>query len=222
MKLTVGPLPSAVYWRRRAVLLGAMLLIFSVLWVSISSVSRSAPSDSGDKRVTTSGSSSAILTPSVDGTDGAPPSGVPAVQTGPVVPAPALPAVPTCTDEDIALTPVAEPNPARRGASVKLSLKIKNISARKCTRDLGAEAQELYIQLDATKVWSSDACNPQHDSSVQHLNADAEVPFFVNWGGKANNAGCDEAKRQPPAPGRYQLFGRLATKISEPVALTLT
>ena len=43
MKLTVGPLPTVVYWRRRAVLLGGMLVAASMLWVSCATVSRSAP-----------------------------------------------------------------------------------------------------------------------------------------------------------------------------------
>src|SRR4051812_40387555 len=34
MRATVGPLPSAVYWRRRAVVLGAVLLSIIVLFVS--------------------------------------------------------------------------------------------------------------------------------------------------------------------------------------------
>ena len=36
MRLTVGPLPSAVYWRRRAVVLGALLLLVIVLVYSCS------------------------------------------------------------------------------------------------------------------------------------------------------------------------------------------
>jgi hypothetical protein len=36
MRTTVGPLPSAVYWRRRAVVLGALLLGIIVLFVSCS------------------------------------------------------------------------------------------------------------------------------------------------------------------------------------------
>ena len=36
MRATVGPLPSAVYWRRRAVVLGAVLLSIIVLFVSCS------------------------------------------------------------------------------------------------------------------------------------------------------------------------------------------
>src|SRR4051812_24789233 len=44
MRTTVGPLPSAVYWRRRAVVLGAVLLGIIVLFVSCSG------GDKNDKR----------------------------------------------------------------------------------------------------------------------------------------------------------------------------
>jgi hypothetical protein len=36
MRTTVGPLPSAVYWRRRAVVLGALVLVIIVLFVQCS------------------------------------------------------------------------------------------------------------------------------------------------------------------------------------------
>src|ERR1044072_3056856 len=44
MRTTVSPLPSAVYWRRRAVVLGAVLLGIIVLFVSCSG------DDKNDKR----------------------------------------------------------------------------------------------------------------------------------------------------------------------------
>jgi hypothetical protein len=221
MKLTVGPLPSAVYWRRRAILLAALLVTVSVLWVSISSVSHSESA----KPTAHPAKTTTLLTPGL-GLDSTAPASSPAGPAAPVVttppPAAVVPAVTPCADTEIAIAPIADPNPAPRGATVRLTLKIKNISARTCSRDLGADAQELYIQLGAEKMWSSDACSPLHGSSVQNLTAGAEQAFFVSWTGKASNAGCDEAKRVAPPVGKYQLFGRLATKISDPFVLTLT
>ncbi|MGX6603625.1 adhesin [Micromonosporaceae bacterium Da 78-11] len=53
MRATVGPLPSAVYWRRRAVVLGAVLLGIIVLFVSCS-----GGDDKSDQRGKGAGSSS--------------------------------------------------------------------------------------------------------------------------------------------------------------------
>src|SRR5690242_7217123 len=55
MRSTVGPLPPAVYWRRRAVVLGAVLLGIIVLFVSCSG------NDKNDQRGKGASSSSSSL-----------------------------------------------------------------------------------------------------------------------------------------------------------------
>src|SRR5215218_4491135 len=59
MRSTVGPLPSAVYWRRRAVVLGALLLGVIVLFVSCS-----GGDDKGSDRGPGASSQAPILLPS--------------------------------------------------------------------------------------------------------------------------------------------------------------
>lgn len=231
MKLTVGPLPTAVYWRRRAVLLGAMLIVATMLWVSCSQVSTSAPpaatkSPQPSTPVTASGSAAGLLTPITPGSMDVLPSITTASTVPPAGPAgnppPAPVAVSACTDAEMAVTPAADQGTAKRGATLRFSLKVKNISTRSCTRDLGADPQELYLQQGTAKVWSSDACNPLHTTNVQTLAAGDEQAFYVQWKGKSNTAGCDETKWTIPAAGKYQLFGRLGAKVSEPFVLTLT
>jgi hypothetical protein len=229
MKLTVGPLPTVVYWRRRAVLLGVMLVAASMLWVSCSTVSKSAPptakkSPAPSTAVTASGSTAALLTPITPGAMDSLPVTTTESPAGPAVNPPpgGATAVPVCTDAEIQLTAVADQAAAKRGATLRLSLKVKNISARPCSRDVGSDPQELYLLQGTAKVWSSDACSPLHAANVQTLPVGEEQAFFVPWKGKSNTAGCDETKWKAPPAGKYQLFGRLATKLSEPFVLTLT
>jgi hypothetical protein len=120
----------------------------------------------------------------------------------------------------MALTAVPAQASAPHGAIVRLTLRIKNTSNRPCTRDVGVDAQELYLQDAAkVKVWSSDTCDTRHGTDVRTFAPGIEAEFFVDWDGKNSNAGCE--KREPLAAGTYQVVARLATKLSEPAPLAL-
>ncbi|WP_250031481.1 adhesin [Paractinoplanes maris] len=85
MKATVGPLPSAVYWRRRAVVLGAVLLGIIVLFVSCTGGDKDDPKKGQGGQNTSSSTqlpSSAPSSPEPTFVDGVPGG------TGPSLPAP--------------------------------------------------------------------------------------------------------------------------------------
>ncbi|WJK41171.1 hypothetical protein O7608_01550 [Solwaraspora sp. WMMA2056] len=67
MRLTVGPLPSAIYWRRRAVVLGAVLMLLFIVVYSCNGSDRSGVGGGPTPTPTPSGE---ILTP----TTGSPPA----------------------------------------------------------------------------------------------------------------------------------------------------
>ncbi|MEU8656632.1 adhesin [Actinoplanes philippinensis] len=242
MRATVGPLPPAVYWRRRLVVLGAVLLGVIVLFMSCS-----GGDDSDPKKASSEASQypepapkSASPTPSLE--DSADPGVGPAYpdpnellsqqpDDGESLPAPANSAAPAnnppaagaaCTDAEMQLIPVPADTSPQRGASTDIQLKIKNIGNRTCTRDLGASAQEIYIALGAQRVWSSDQCAAVKGSDVQTLAAGAEKTFEVTWNGKQSTQCTGTSASGPvPAAGAYQLLGRLDTIVSTPVVLTV-
>lgn len=220
MKLTVGPLPAAVYWRRRAVVIGVLLIAIVMFWTSCSrdpksGASRQTPKPSGGTSTSASASpepSSTMQTPTVPS-----PSAEPTL--APPTTPPAIAA--ECPDTALLLTADPAVSSLPSGAYLQMTLRVKNISATACNRDLGANLQELYLQLGTTKVWSSDVCATRGTpSSVKTMEPSIEHSFSVTWDGKANAAGC--TNRAAPAPGRYQLFARLGTKISDPAAVQLT
>jgi hypothetical protein len=239
MRLTVGPLPPAVYWRRRLAILGALLLVVVVfLYACSGGDGGKNGGKGGGQNGTQSGSQPArpgrTPSPSPGPSGSAPPSALPPlgslppeggepVDQGAASPgadgslAPAG-ASGLCTDEEMVVTAVPQAPSVARGAYVNFTLKIKNNSNRTCTRDVGADAQELFL-LDASKakMWSSDACDAQHGGDVRTFRPGIEAQFFVTWDGKATSSGC--AGRPLPAAGRYQLVGRLSGKLSEPVPL---
>lgn len=218
MKLTVGPLPAGVYWRRRAIIGGALLIVVLFLWAQCS-----GPDPKRTPASAQSPSAGATATADPTPTLQTPTTGDP-VTSAPTTSASSAPAVastlPVCADADLSLVAAPEQPVQFRGAYLKLTLKIKNTSARECTRDLGADFQELYLQVGAIKMWSSDHCDAPHGSKPTTMKPGLEVSFTANWDGKATNNGC--AGREAPPAGKYELVGRLDTKLSAPVQVQLT
>ncbi|WP_406078074.1 hypothetical protein [Micromonospora sp. NBC_00858] len=235
MRLTVGPLPPAVYWRRRVVVLGAGLLFLIVLLYSCTGSGRSGGKPQAGATSTstaTPGPGGSVLTPQT----GAPPaSGSADPDTGEPSPEITSNVVPpdaaagsvddgTCTDAEISVTSVAQPTSVQRGAVVDLHLKIKNTSDRTCSRNVGADLQEIFIKSGAEKIWSSDTCGKVKGSDVQSFTPNFERSYQVGWNGR-DTTRCDNsglaAGPFPPA-GTYQVFARVGTKLSAPLKITIT
>ncbi|MFI5493300.1 adhesin [Actinoplanes sp. NPDC051859] len=242
MRTTVGPLPAAVYWRRRAVVVSALLLGVIVLFFSCSGGEdpggnkAATKSSQGPAQVPTSGSPA----PDPSFEDAPPGAGTPSrpspeeIQSGAAVP-PAVAGggegtdtnvtVPTdgsCTDQEISVTPILAGTSARRGVPFEIRLKIKNVSTRTCSRDVGADLQELYIESGVAKVWSSDTCSNAKGSDVRDFPPNGEREYNVTWNGRQSNkcAAGLAAGTAPPA-GQYQVRGRLGAKVSDPATVTL-
>ncbi|MGC4747754.1 hypothetical protein ACLQ28_19170 [Micromonospora sp. DT201] len=239
MRLTVGPLPPAVYWRRRVVVLGAGLLFLIVLLYSCTGSGRS---DGGPKAGATPTSTSTSAEPSGSGPGGpvlTPQTGAPPTSAGPgaSTPSPAMTSNDpplgaaagseddgTCTDAEIRVVSVVTPTSVQRGAMVDLQLKIKNTSERTCSRNVGADLQEIFIKSGAEKIWSSDTCGKAQGSDPQSFTPTLERFYEVTWNGR-DTSRCDGSglAAGPLAPlGTYEVFARVGTKLSAPVKLTVT
>ena len=245
MRTTVGPLPPTVYWRRRAVVIGVVLLAVILLFVSCGGEDDGPNRGTGASQAPTPApaSSTPEEEPSFSEADpnggpalpdpedlrsqqpqpntGTDPSAAPPGTTGNNANVTA-PADGSCADAELAVTPVPASSAAKRGVPVTIRLKIKNTSARTCTRDLGAGAQELYLDQGARKYWSSDTCSADRSANPTRMQPGAEYEFAVTWNGRQSSK-CAAALAAGPAPppGRYELRGRVGTKVSEPVALTI-
>jgi hypothetical protein len=240
MRTSVGPLPAAVYWRRRAVVLGAVVVGILVLFLSCGG--------NGDK-ADPKGTGATTPLPSTSTTPEIEPSFEDALPGGPVLPDPSEVVVPTtappvvapsagsstgpnvnvaapegqCLDAEMSVTPVPARATAKRGTAVAVRLKIRNIATRSCTRDLGADVQEIYIKQGARVIWSSDKCSPVGQPNVQTLRQGQELEFGVTWNGHMSSK-CTGGLATGPFPllGEYQIFGRLGEKVSNPVTVVIT
>jgi hypothetical protein len=221
MNLTVGPLPPAVYWRRRVLVLGAVLVLVLFLVAMCGGSGRSNATGTKPTARVTSTSPSSAGTPSVQppivgapgGASGAPPSAAP---TGPT---PSAPASDQCTDAELQLTPAVQ---KIIGGSYpyQLNLVIRNISGRSCKRDIGSGPQEMHILNAAGQtLWSSDYCQSNPGSDVRTFGPHIEASFQLGWDGYGNGPNC--AKGPKLLDGSYQIVAKLDSKVSAPVPFTV-
>jgi hypothetical protein len=128
-----------------------------------------------------------------------------------------------CADAEVSVTPVPARFATKRGTPVEVRLKIKNIAVRQCTRDVGADLQEIYIKQGARVIWSSDKCGLTKGSDVQEFRQNQEREYGVTWNGH-HSSKCTGGLAVGPFPlaGEYQVFGRVGTKVSDPVRIVIT
>jgi hypothetical protein len=244
MRLTVGPLPPAVYWRRRAVVLGALLVVVVALFYTFGGTA-GAPAgthttvDSTTAAPVDPDTSPTVLTPIItdhkpdrdpddDSDTNAPPTAftlpTTAATSGPDDDPPARTSGP-CSDAEIKVIASAAQTKVPAGKPVDFTIKFSNVGKRSCDRDIGADAQELKLMDGEKVIWSSDDCNARHGSDVRKFAPDDTVTFTLTWNGRRSRSGtgatnCTTAP--VPAIGTYALLGRLETAVSAVVAVRLT
>jgi hypothetical protein len=219
--MTVGPLPATVYWRRRAIVLGAVAVVVALAaWALAAATSSAGGSD--DKKaggLSVAGTASGSPRPVPTLLSGSPSGVAPAGSTGSTDPAPTGP-VPTCTDAELTVVPAVVGGTVRSGSSPSLSITIGSTASHDCSRDIGADQQELRLMHGETRIWSSDDCDAAHGSYVATFHPGAHATYDVVWSGKTSTPGCQGPRTTVPA-GTYQLLARVGSKLSAPVTVTI-
>jgi hypothetical protein len=223
MRLTVGPLPPAVYWRRRAMVLGGVL--FALFLLAQACMSAAASPEGGN--ATSAPSSSPPTATSA-------PVTLPTITTAPTPPPVSQPAPDpsqtpvdpnACTDDEMLIIADADRTSFAAGTTVRLTIRIRNDSERTCRRDVGGDRRELYLRQGpgaASKAWSSRDCDAPTGSDVEELTPAFETEYWVEWNGRSSDS-CDatEPAGELLPPGEYELVARLGTAYSEPLILTV-
>jgi hypothetical protein len=234
----VGELPAAVYWRRRIVVLIVLLGVLAGLtWLIVVLVNRPASSSSGAAARTSAESS--LPTPALERvvpsfTTLRTPTPPPPTSLPPTSPPPAAAARPTppvatptpvpggpCTDEMLGLA-VRAPATVVVGSKPTFQLVVQNTSRVPCVRPLDKSLQEIVL-LDrrGRRLWGSNDCFPGAGADRRTLDPGSALAFPLVWGGLTSEPTCT-APRVPPAAGSYLLRGRLDTKTSPDLPITLT
>lgn len=234
MNLTVGPLPPAVYWRRRAIVLGGLLVVILLGFYACGG--SSTPTSGQKPNVTALHTSSAprvTAFPSPGATvSGALPSGPPTPSASTPTASVAAGGVPVCGDQDLKVWPeISSTNPdmsrLQYGGTFDIKLNIRNISTHACTRDVGTVPEELYIMRGKTQLWSSDKCDRDkavgkpHD--IRTFQPNVQIFADLQWSSYDITTNDCTKGTQPAAVGKdYQLFARLGTKLSAPVKFEIS
>lgn len=239
MQLTVGPLDPAVYWRRRAILGGAVVLVLVLLIVLLVGGSSGASKPNGT-------SAGAAPSPTVDDTPtGSPtpsasPTGSPSASTSASASAStsaAASASPSassaspsasahsasdgCTTDQLTLVASTSKSVYHLGAHPVLAMTVRNTSPDSCTVDLGASQRELVITSGTAHTWSSKDCAPASGRAVTVLHPKQRVAFTVTWSGKRSQVGC-KGDRPVASAGTYRLTAQLGTLTSTASVFRLT
>jgi hypothetical protein len=231
----VGPLPTAVYWRRRLlVLVGTLGVLGGGGWLGVA-VAGGGPggSDPAPGAVAAAGATSTAPPPALEQVlpslaaievpTAAPTTTVPAP-----APAPAPSAAPAgpvaggpCSDDMIEVDVRPESASSPVGGKPTFDLVVTNVSPVACVRALDKGLQEIVL-LDGAgdRLWGSNDCFPEASSDTRTLQPGEAVVFPVLWSGLSSAPGCT-AERTTPGAGSYVLRGRLDTKTSGDAAFTL-
>jgi hypothetical protein len=216
MRLTVGPLPAAVYWRRRAVVLVGLAL--PILLVAYACAGADLPTA---RPAALNGP--VLSPPAAASRTTAVATRLPsATQPAPI--ATAAPALAPCRDDELLVTAAADGNRVLVGTSIDFTIRIKNVARRTCRRDIGADHQELRLMDLDQIIWSSDDCAANSGSDIYTLTPGREVSFTLTWRVRRSRTGSGaiSCTTSSPSPQSYDLVARLDQKLSEPFKIVVT
>ena len=179
----VGPLPPAVYWRRRALVLAGPLAALLLL--------RSC-GGGGDEPFS--------LEPSPTASPSAAASARPTATAAPAAPG-------ACPDAALEVTVAAEPVTSPRSFVVTVA----NRGAAPCRRDLGPAAVALVVTSGADRVWARADCDRRTARELATLQPGASRAVRVAWDGRRSKPGC-EGTRATAAPGTYRVTGTVGSR----------
>ncbi len=189
-----------MYWRRRAVAVGLVVVVLFVL-------SRACGSDGDPSTLSTGGSPTPTVTTDPSPSATGQPTGQPTVQASGTSSA----AVGDCPDSAIKVEAVASERVYAAEVEPTLTIKITNISGAPCRRDIGPENREILVYSGADRVWSNRDCNPQTGKrDVTLLKAAETRQFRLNWSRTRSAKGCP-TPRPKVDPGTYRVSARLGT-----------
>ncbi|MDV8055768.1 MULTISPECIES: hypothetical protein [unclassified Rhodococcus (in: high G+C Gram-positive bacteria)] len=242
-----GPLPPEIYWRRRALAIGAAVVVLGLIVWFIASLSggsddtEAAPAGVVAAPATTSAlpSPSSSATDADSGgsggsgdgaggsggsggsggaTDSAAGGGAAATTSG--APAPVISN--QCPDQSLAIKVTPEKATYRLGEEPVFTVVITNIGSTECQRDVGAGLQQaLVYTLDNQRIWSNVDCFPNAASDLRTFKPGEQAGFTVKWSGTNSVPGCGE-ERIPVGVGAYQAIAQLGELKSVPEPFNIT
>lgn len=206
-----GPLPPEIYWRRRLLAVGALIVALAlVIWLALMLL-RGGGDDKGPKAAAATSTSAKAA-----GSTTADPSGSKVPASGTVnstaggVPAP-------CPDQSLAVKVTAGQPTYKAGDQPVFTIVVTNISTAACSRDMGSGLQQVWVQsLDGQrKLWSNTDCDQGGPADPRTLNGGQQAAFTLTWSGTTSQPGC-AGDRVPVPAGGYAVVAQFGSVRSTP------
>ncbi|MFE3321050.1 hypothetical protein [Nocardia sp. NPDC059195] len=204
-----GPLSPEIYWRRRALAIGVIVVALAIVIWLVTMVARGGDSSGADNAAATT-TTSAEPSASAPETSSAPSSTSSTPSSAPSTTASAAdPAAQPCSDQSLALKVTVGQPTYRVGDQPAFGTVITNISSAACSRDLGAGPQFLVYTLDGQRrLWASNDCNQDDPAELKTLKAGEQLSYKGTWFGTTSQPQCAGDRLQVPA-GAYMVVAQL-------------
>ncbi len=222
-----GPLPTQIYWRRRALAIGVAVLVIGVIAAIVVVVVKTTGGSSAEQQATTAaaaptplpGENPEVKSPVMPPAQQAPPPTP--TPTAAVTPPPVLNEGDDCPDSTLAVKGITNQPQYVVGDQPKFTMVVTNIGLVACKRDVGAAVLAAYVySLDNGRLWSNLDCAPSNETLVKTFQPGEQVTTEVTWTGMGSAPGCP-LPRQPIGPGTYNLVVQLGNLRSATVPFML-
>jgi|tagenome__1003787_1003787.scaffolds.fasta_scaffold20244290_1 hypothetical protein len=217
----VGSQPPSVYWRRRLVVLGTVVVLLVLIAMTLKVISsgtddpagaqgtpqssaaktsgaKSLPHSSPAKR--TSSSRSTARSSRSSSTAAAPPS---------------------CASKQLAVSAVTGKSGYQVGDHPVLQLQVMNTGKVPCVQDLADKQVELKVYNGESRVWGSHDCKVQPGTAPRTLGPNTPVRVAITWSGLSSRPGC-AGTRQRVGAGTYTLYAALSGKTGRATQFTMS
>jgi hypothetical protein len=219
-----GPLPSQIYWRRRALAVGIAVLVIGIVAAVVFTVlsgSAGAENKNAPKPANTAAAAPQAPNPLPEVKTPITPLPPPPVQnptaTAAVMPPPVLKDGDDCPDSTLAVKGITSQPQYLVGDQPKFTMVVTNIGLVACQRDVGAAVLAAYVySLDNQRLWSNLDCAPSNETLVKKFSPGEQVTTEVTWTGMGSAPQCP-LPRQPIGAGTYNLVVQLGNLRSAPV-----
>ena len=225
-----GPLPTQIYWRRRALALGIAVLVIGVIAAVVVMVVMNSTGTEGKTAgkpnptqaatpTPLPGENPEIKTPVMPPAQQAPPPTP--TPTAAVMPPPVLKEGDDCPDSTLAVKGITNEPQYFVGDQPKFTMVVTNIGLVACQRDVGAAVLAAYVySLDNQRLWSNLDCAPSNETLIKTFQPGEQVTTEVTWTGMGSAPNCP-LPRQPIGPGTYNLVVQLGNLRSASVPFML-
>jgi hypothetical protein len=215
----VGSQPPSVYWRRRLLLIGSLVLVIVLIALTVRAMRSDGHPAAAAKGSSTTTSTSVGTSRSASSTASVTTGNSPS-STGSSGASSSTSAQP-CSPKDLSVAAVVGKPSYQVGDQPLLELQVTNVGRAPCVQDLADKAVELRVYNGESRVWGSHDCQIQPGTDNKTLAVQRPVQVAVTWSGLTSQPKC-AGTRQRVGAGTYTLYAVLSGKTGKAKQFTIS